>query len=139
MQFYIWWPPNHCKSVEKLQAIQWPPNCFSFTEIKLPNEKVKKYCYLVASISSPLFFYYFNNSFVHAIMIFVLTCLTKSLGRNQGIMSIEDYKNVVIGIWMLDKDVDKWGIELKMETSHIEWYFQFEKQKDLDNLKYAQE
>lgn len=54
-------------------------------------------------------------------------------------MSIEDYKNVVIGIWMLEKDVDKWGIELKMETSHIEWYFQFEKQKDLDNLKYTQE
>ncbi len=51
----------------------------------------------------------------------------------------EDYKNVVIGIWMLDKDVDKWGIKLKMETSHIEWYFQFEKWKDLDNLKYAQE
>jgi hypothetical protein len=38
---------------------------------------------------------------------------------------------------MLNKDVDKWGIELKLETQRIEWCFQFKKWKDLDNLKYA--
>jgi hypothetical protein len=28
---------------------------------------------------------------------------------------------------MLDKDVEKWGIQLKMETPQIEYCFQFEK------------
>jgi hypothetical protein len=34
---------------------------------------------------------------------------------------------------MLDKDVD---IKLKMETLQIEWCFEFEKLKDLDNVRY---
>ncbi len=41
-----------------------------------------------------------------------------------------------VSIWMLNKDVDKWGIKLKMETPQIEWCFQFEKWMDLDNVKY---
>ncbi len=49
----------------------------------------------------------------------------------------EDYKNSDVSIWMLDKDVEKWGIELKMETPQIEWCFQFEKWKDFDNVRYA--
>ncbi len=49
----------------------------------------------------------------------------------------EDYKNLDVSIWMLDKDVEKWGIELKMETPQIEWCFQFEKWKDFDNVRYA--
>jgi hypothetical protein len=49
----------------------------------------------------------------------------------------EDYENVDVDIWMLDKEVDKWGVELRMETPHIEWCFQFEKWKDLDNMKYV--
>jgi hypothetical protein len=44
----------------------------------------------------------------------------------------EDYKNENVNIWMLDKDVD---IKLKMETPQIEWCFQFEKLKDLDNVR----
>jgi hypothetical protein len=32
-----------------------------------------------------------------------------------------------VDIWMLNKEVDKWGIELTMETPHIEWFFQFQK------------
>ncbi len=42
-----------------------------------------------------------------------------------------------VNIWMLDKDVDKWGIKFKMETSQIEWCFQFEKWKDLNNVRYV--
>jgi hypothetical protein len=38
---------------------------------------------------------------------------------------------------MLDKEVDRWGIQLTVETPHIEWCFQFEKWMDLDNVKYA--
>jgi len=38
---------------------------------------------------------------------------------------------------MLDKEIDKWGIELMMEMPHIEWCFQFKIWKDLDNMKYA--
>jgi len=38
---------------------------------------------------------------------------------------------------LLDKEVDRWGIEQTMETPHIEWCFQFEKWKDLDKVKYA--
>jgi len=49
----------------------------------------------------------------------------------------EDYKNVDVSIWMLNKDVDEWGIELKLETPQIEWCFQFKKWKDLDNMKYV--
>jgi len=49
----------------------------------------------------------------------------------------EDYKNANVGIWMLNKDVEKWGIKLKMETPQIEWCFQFEKWKDPDNMRYA--
>jgi len=37
------------------------------------------------------------------------------------------YKNANVNIWMLDKDVEKWGIQLKMETPQIEYCFQFEK------------
>jgi hypothetical protein len=37
---------------------------------------------------------------------------------------------------MLDKYVEKWGINLKTKTQ-IEWCFQFKKWKDLDNMKYA--
>jgi hypothetical protein len=48
----------------------------------------------------------------------------------------KDYENVDVSIWMLNKDVDKWGIKLKMETPQIEWCFQFEKWMDLDNVKY---
>jgi len=36
---------------------------------------------------------------------------------------------------MLEKDVDKWGIELTLEIPQIEWCFQFKKWKDLDNVK----
>jgi hypothetical protein len=49
----------------------------------------------------------------------------------------KDYNNVDVNIWMLDKEVDRWGIELTMETPHIEWCFQFKKWKDLDNVKYV--
>jgi hypothetical protein len=38
---------------------------------------------------------------------------------------------------MLDKNVGKWGIKLKMEAPQIEWCFQFEKWKDLDNVRYT--
>jgi hypothetical protein len=31
----------------------------------------------------------------------------------------KDYENVDVDIWMLNKDVDKWGIELKLETPQI--------------------
>jgi hypothetical protein len=30
-----------------------------------------------------------------------------------------------------------WGIELTMETPHIEWCFQFKKWKDIDKVKYV--
>jgi hypothetical protein len=38
---------------------------------------------------------------------------------------------------MLNKEVDMWAIEPMMEMPYIEWCFQFEKWKDLDNVKYA--
>jgi len=38
---------------------------------------------------------------------------------------------------MLNKDVKKWGIKLKMETPQIEWCFQFEKWQDLDSMIYV--
>jgi hypothetical protein len=38
---------------------------------------------------------------------------------------------------LLNKEVDKWGIELTMEMPHIEWCFQFKKWKDLDKDKYV--
>jgi hypothetical protein len=38
---------------------------------------------------------------------------------------------------MLDKEVDKWGIELMMEMPHNEWCFQFKKWKVFDNMKYV--
>jgi len=60
---------------------------------------------------------------------------TKILGEKLGYN--EEYKNADVHIWMLDKEVEKWGIELTMETPHIEWCFQFEKWMDLDNVKYA--
>jgi hypothetical protein len=47
------------------------------------------------------------------------------------------YENADVGIWMLDKKVDKWGIEPMMETSHIKWCFLFEIWKDLDKVNYA--
>jgi hypothetical protein len=28
----------------------------------------------------------------------------------------KDYENANVSIWMLDKDVEKWDIKLKMET-----------------------
>jgi hypothetical protein len=37
---------------------------------------------------------------------------------------------------MLNKEIDMWAIEPTMEMPHIEWCFQFEKWKDLDNVKY---
>jgi hypothetical protein len=40
-------------------------------------------------------------------------------------------------IWMLDEDVNRWGIQLTMEMPHIEWCFQFDKWMGLDNVKYA--
>ncbi len=43
---------------------------------------VKKYCYMVAARLFLLFFYYFDNSFIHSIVILIFTCSTKSLGRN---------------------------------------------------------
>jgi hypothetical protein len=49
----------------------------------------------------------------------------------------KDYENADINIWMLQKNVDKWGIKLKMETSQIGWCFQFKKWKDLDKVKYV--
>jgi hypothetical protein len=44
---------------------------------------------------------------------------TKILGEKLGYDN--DYENVDVNIWMLDKEVDRWGIELTMETPHIEW------------------
>jgi hypothetical protein len=35
---------------------------------------------------------------------------TKILGEKLGYD--EEYENAVVGIWMLDKEVDMWGIEL---------------------------
>jgi hypothetical protein len=49
----------------------------------------------------------------------------------------KEYENVDVNIWMLDKEVGMWGIELMMETAHIEWCFQFEKRIDLDNVKHV--
>jgi hypothetical protein len=49
----------------------------------------------------------------------------------------EDYKNAYVNIWRLNKEVDRCGIELMVETPHIEWCFQFKKWKDLDNVKYV--
>jgi len=48
----------------------------------------------------------------------------------------EDYENVNVDIQMLDKDVEKWGINRKTKTQ-IECCFQFKKWKDFDNVKYA--
>ncbi len=31
----------------------------------------------------------------------------------------EEYENANVNIWMLGKEVDRWGIELMMETPHI--------------------
>jgi hypothetical protein len=55
------------------------------------------------------------------------------LGEKSGYNN--NYKNVDVGIWLLDKEVDMWGIELMMEMPHIDWCFQFEKWKDLDKVK----
>ncbi len=68
-------------------------------------------------------------------MIFVFTSSQKSLGEK--LEYNNDYKNVDVDIWLLDKEVNMWGIELMMETPHIEWCFQFEKWKDLDKIKYV--
>jgi hypothetical protein len=57
------------------------------------------------------------------------------LGEKSGYNN--NYKNVDVGIWLLDKEVDMWGIELMMEMPHIDWCFQFEKWKDLDKVKYV--
>jgi hypothetical protein len=38
---------------------------------------------------------------------------------------------------MLDKDVDKWGIEFKFQKPIIEWTFHFEKWGDLDLVTYV--
>jgi hypothetical protein len=57
--------------------------------------------------------------------------LWEKLGYN------EDYEHADVNIWMPNKYVDKWGIEPKMETPQNEWCFQFEKWKDLDNVKYV--
>jgi len=35
----------------------------------------------------------------------------------------EEYENADLGLWMLDKDVNKWGIELKFQKPIIEWTF----------------
>jgi hypothetical protein len=56
---------------------------------------------------------------MHVVVIFELTSSPKSLGRNLGMM-----RNM--RMWMLDKEVNKWSIELMMEMPHIEWCFQFE-------------
>jgi len=48
-----------------------------------------------------------------------------------------DYKNADIGIWLLIKEVDRWGIELMMDMPHIEWRFQLEKWKNLDKVRYV--
>jgi len=60
---------------------------------------------------------------------------TKILGEKHGYNN--DYENADVGILLLDKEVDKWGIELMMETPHIKWCFQFKKWKDLDKIKYV--
>jgi hypothetical protein len=31
-------------------------------------------------------------------------------------LGYKNYENANVTIWMLDKDVEKWGIELKMKT-----------------------
>ncbi len=38
----------------------------------------------------------------------------KILGEKSGYD--KDYENANVSIWMLDKDVEKWDIKLKMET-----------------------
>jgi len=47
------------------------------------------------------------------------------------------YENVDVNKLLLEKEVNKWGIELMKETPHIEWCFQFEKWKELDKVKYV--
>ncbi len=60
---------------------------------------------------------------------------TKIFGEKLGYNN--EYENADVNIWLLNNKVDKWGIELMMETPHIEWCFQFDKWKDLDEFKYA--
>jgi hypothetical protein len=48
-----------------------------------------------------------------------------------------NYESADVDIWLLEKEVDKWGIEFTMEMPHIEWCFRFDKWKDLDKVKYA--
>jgi hypothetical protein len=68
-------------------------------------------------------------------MVFIFTSSPKILG--QKLEYNNNYENVDVDIWLLEREVDKGGIELTMETPHIEWCFQFEKWKDLDNVKYV--
>ncbi len=49
----------------------------------------------------------------------------------------KEYENANLGLWMLDKDVDKWGIEVKFQKPRIEWTFQFENWGDFDLVTYV--
>jgi len=89
----------------------------------------RKYCDMMVAKSFPLFFYCSccNDPYAHL--------FTKILGEKLGYN--KEYENVDVDIWMLDKEVSMWGIELMMETPHIEWCFQFEKRIELDNVKHV--
>jgi len=80
---------------------------------------------LVVAMLSPLFFYCFNNLTRPCCSDIQTHFFTKILGEKHGYNN--DYENADVGIWLLDKEVDKWGIELMMETPHIKWCFQFKK------------
>jgi hypothetical protein len=99
----------------------------------------RKYYYLVVARLSGgrqvvsfilLFFKQFTHPCCNDIHIHLFT---KMLGEKHGYNN--DYENADVGIWLVDKEVNRWGIELMMETPHIEWCFQFKKWKDLDKIK----
>jgi len=46
---------------------------------------------------------------------------TKILGEKLGYNN--DYENANVSIWLLKNKVNMWGIEMTMETPHIEWCF----------------
>jgi hypothetical protein len=80
----------------------------------------RKYCYMVVAKLSPLFFY--CSKFIRPCCNDLCTHLfTKIFGDKLGYN--EEYENENVSIWMLDMGVDRWGIELTMETPHIEWCF----------------
>jgi hypothetical protein len=67
-------------------------------------KRVKKYYYLMTPRLFPLFFYFFDNSFIHLVVILVFTYLTKSLGKNWGIVAKDTFSYL--------RQVKKWEFSI---------------------------